>query len=78
MYFVALEKLYHKACLNQSFKLSQNRPKLIKKTMDYRWVKILRMDHFKNFKLNVLSDRVFSGLSENYKIIQTEPSELKL
>ena len=36
------------------------------------------MDHFKNFKLNVLSDRVFSGLSENYKIIQTEPSELKL
>ncbi len=33
---------------------------------------------FENFELKIPSDRVFSGLSEYYKIIQIGQTELKL
>ncbi len=36
-----------------------------------QWVKWL-LDRFETFELNIPSDRVFSGLSENHKIIQIE------
>ena len=36
----------------------------------YKWVKIPKLGYFKNFKLSILSCRVFHGLSENHNIIQ--------
>ncbi len=48
------------------------------KTMDYKWVKLLKFGRFDNFELNIPSDRVFSGFSENHKIIKIGPMELNL
>ncbi len=44
-------------------------PILDKKTMDYKWVILVKFDCFEYFEFNVLSDRVFHGLSECLKII---------
>ncbi len=46
--------------------------------MDYKWVKLPKLDHFKIFELNILSCRVFYGLSECVKIIAIGQSEHKL
>ncbi len=46
--------------------------------MDYKWVKLSKLDRFKKFELNIPSDRVFSGLSENHTENHIKPTELKL
>ncbi len=46
--------------------------------MDYKWVKLSKFGRSKIFELNMISGTVFSWLSENHKIIQTGPTELKL
>ncbi len=43
-------------------------PIFSKKTVDYKWVKLLKLSYFKIFELNTSSCRVFCGLSENQKI----------
>ncbi len=48
------------------------------KTMGYKWVKLSKFSCFEYFELNIPSDRVFPGLSENHKIIQIGPPETKL
>ncbi len=48
------------------------------KTMDYKWVKLAKLAVCKNVELKMQSERVFSGLSDNHKIIQIGPTELKL
>ncbi len=46
--------------------------------MDYKWVKLSKLGCFEKFELNISSDRVFSVLSENHKIIQVGPIKQKL
>ncbi len=46
--------------------------------MDYKWVKLSKFRRFEKFELKMPSDRVFSGLSENHKIIYKGLTELKL
>ncbi len=46
--------------------------------MDYKWVNLSKLGFLKKIELNIPSDRGFSGLSENHKIIRIRPSELKL
>ena len=43
-----------------------------------KWVKLSKMDHFKNLKLSIPSDRVFHELSEYLKIIEIGQTEQKL
>ncbi len=50
----------------------------LKKTMDYKWVKLSKFGHFEKFELNIPSDRVFSGLSENHNYSQFGPTKLTL
>ncbi len=51
---------------------------MLEKTMNYKWVKLLKLGHFENVELKMVSDRVFSVLSENHKTIQIRLTELKL
>ncbi len=44
----------------------------------YKWVKLSKFGSFANYELNLPSDRVDSELSENHKIIEIRPTELKL
>ncbi len=46
--------------------------------MDYKWVKMPNLGHFKIFQLNTWSCRVFNGLSENHKKFEIGQPELKL
>ncbi len=46
--------------------------------MDYKWVVLSKLSHFKLFEQNASSDRVFDGVLENHKIIEIEQTELKL
>ncbi len=52
--------------------------RFLKKTMDYKWVKLSKSGRLKKCELNIPSCRVFYGLSEKYKYIQFGPTELKL
>ncbi len=52
--------------------------RFLKKTVDYKWVKLSKSGRFKNFELNTSSYRVFYGLSEKNKIIGIEQIKLKL
>ncbi len=48
------------------------------KTMDYKWVKLSKLGHFKTCELSTSSCRVFDRLSDHYKIIEIEQAKLKL
>ncbi len=65
-------------CSDKQLLSSPNTINFQGKTMGYKWVKLSKFDRFETFELNIPSDRVFSGLSENHKIIQIGPTELKL
>ncbi len=52
--------------------------KFWEKTMNYKWVKLLKLDNFKYFELNTYFYRVFCELSENHKIIEMGQPELEL
>ncbi len=49
-----------------------------KKTVDYKWVILSKLDCFEQFELNTLFYRVFNGLLEYQKIIENEHIKLKL
>ena len=51
---------------------------MTKKRGLYRWGKSTKLGSIKIFELNIPSDRVFSGLSENCEIIEIGSLELKL
>ncbi len=65
-------------CSNNQLPSGQNVLIFGDKTMDYKWVKLSKLDCFDNSELNMPSDRVFSGLSEVHKIMEIGPTELKL
>ncbi len=46
--------------------------------MDYRWGKSSKSGPIKTSELNIPSDRVFSGLSENHNATEIGSMELKL
>ena len=46
--------------------------------MNYKWVILSKLSHFKNLLLKMQVCRVFCGLSENHKIIEIEQAKLKL
>ncbi len=54
-------------CLDLKFVSGPNMRHLTK-TMDYKWVILLKQSHFKLFELNTYFYGVFYGLSENYKL----------
>ncbi len=51
---------------------------ILRKTMDYKWVKLSKSGCFKSFELNTSSYRVFYGLSENRKMIVIKQIKLQV
>ncbi len=55
-----------------------SRVHFLKKTVGYKWVKLLKLGSFERFELNMPSDRVFSVLSENQTPVEIGLTENKL
>ena len=52
--------------------------RILRKTMDYKWVKLSKSVYFENFELKTYVFRIFCRLSEYHKIIEIGQTELEL